>query len=65
MSGASVSDGSGHAALSDGSGTYTLIGLTAGAYTLTASKSGYSFTPSSRTVTVPPDATGQDSLARL
>ena len=51
---------SGHAALSDGAGTYTLTGLAAGTYTLTASKSGYSFAPSSRTVTVPPDATGQD-----
>ena len=39
---------------------YTLSGLAAGTYTLTVSKSGYSFAPTSRTVTVPPDATGQD-----
>ena len=35
-------------------------GLAAGTYTLTASKSGYAFAPSSRTVAVPPDASGQD-----
>ena len=55
-----VSDGAGHSALTDSAGAYTLTGLAAGTYTLTASKSGYSFAPSSRTVTVPPDATGQD-----
>ena len=37
-----------------------ILALPAGAYTLTPSKPGYSFSPASRTVTVPPNATGQD-----
>ena len=60
LSGASVSDGAGHSVTSDASGNYTLSGLAAGTYTFTVSKSGYSFAPTSRTITVPPDATGQD-----
>lgn len=60
ISSATISDGAGHTNATDGSGHYTLNGLMAGTYTLTPSKSGYSFAPASRTVTVPPDATGQD-----
>lgn len=44
----------------DLNGDYTLHNLTFGSYTITPSKSGYAFSPPSRTVTVPPDATGQD-----
>ena len=60
MAGVTVADGAGHSALTDNAGVYTLTGLAAGTYTLTVSKSGYSFAPAPRTVTVPPDATGQD-----
>ncbi len=60
ISGVTVSVGSVASATTDGNGAYTISGLAAGTYTLTPSKSGYTFTPASRTVTVPPDATGQD-----
>lgn len=41
-------------------GNYTVSGLPAGAYSLSASLSGYTFTPPSRAATVPPNATGVD-----
>ena len=44
------------ASLTDSNGDYTLTGLLTGTYTLTPTKNGYSFTPVTRTVTVPPDA---------
>jgi hypothetical protein len=44
-------------------GTYTLSGLAAGTYTLNASKTNCTFLPNSRSVNVPPDATGQDFTA--
>ena len=47
-------------ATTSASGVYTISWLTAGTYTITPSKSGCSFSPASLTVTVPPDATGQD-----
>jgi hypothetical protein len=37
-----------------------LSGLTAGTYAITPFKSGYTFSPASRPLTVPPDSTGQD-----
>lgn len=55
--GATVTAGSA-SATSDASGNYTISGLAAGTYTVTPSKSGCTFTPSSRSVTVGPDATG-------
>ncbi len=60
ISGASISDGAGHTATTGSSGNYTLSWLTAGTYTIAPSKSGYTFWPASRTVSIPPDATGQD-----
>ncbi|MGC8916675.1 MAG: M4 family metallopeptidase [Thermoanaerobaculum sp.] len=56
-SGATVTAGS-YSATSDASGNYTITGLPAGTYTVTPSKSGCTFTPSSRSVTVGPNATG-------
>jgi hypothetical protein len=44
----------------DKDGTYTLINLVPGTYTITPSKPGWVFNPPTRTVTVPPEATGQD-----
>jgi CARDB/Carboxypeptidase regulatory-like domain len=43
-------------------GDYLLRDLTAGSYTITPSKSGYTFSPASRTVVVPPDATTVDFI---
>ena len=60
ISGVIISDGAGHTATTDSNGNYTLSGLAAGTYTITPSKSGYTFSPASHTVSVPPDATGQD-----
>jgi len=51
LSGVRVSTGS-HFATSDSSGRYQVTGLTNGLYSLTASASGYSFSPSSRAATI-------------
>ncbi len=58
-----VSNGAGRTATTDASGNYTFSDLAAGTYTVTPSKSGYTFSPASRTVSVPPSATGQDFTA--
>ena len=61
--GVTVSSGTAGSATTDYSGAYALTGLAAGTYILTPSKSGYTLSPASRTVTVPPTATGQDFTA--
>src|SRR3990170_3883106 len=58
ISGVSISASGGYSATTDGNGNYTLSDLSTGTYTLTPTKSGYAFSPPSRTVSVPPDATG-------
>jgi len=65
LAGVSVVAGAGGslAATTNASGYYTITGLITGTYTLTPTKSGYTFSPPSRTVSVPPDATGQDFTA--
>jgi len=67
ISGVTISDGAGHATTTGSSGNYTLSGLPAGVYTLTPSKSNYTFSPTSRIVSVPPSKIAQDfvALARL
>jgi hypothetical protein len=65
ISGVTVSAGAGRSAVSDGSGNYTSAGLPAGMYTLAPSKSGYVFSPPSRSVTVPPDLTGVDFVGAV
>ncbi|HPC84077.1 MAG TPA: pre-peptidase C-terminal domain-containing protein [Thermoanaerobaculaceae bacterium] len=55
--GATVTAG-GVSATADASGNYTVSGLTAGTYTVTPAKSGCTFTPASRSVTLGPNATG-------
>jgi protocatechuate 3,4-dioxygenase beta subunit len=47
----------------DANGNYTFTGLPAGTYTIRPEKAPYAFSPPSRTVTVPPDTTGQDFQA--
>jgi photosystem II stability/assembly factor-like uncharacterized protein len=51
-------------ATTDATGTYTITDLYAGTYTLQPRMEGYIFTPHTRTISVPPDATGQDFTAR-
>lgn len=46
-----------------GNGNYTLGGLEAGTYTLTPSKTDFTFSPPTLQVTVPPDATGKNFAA--
>jgi hypothetical protein len=45
---------------SNASGYYVITIVPTGTYTLTPTLMGYSFSPITRTVSVPPDATGQD-----
>jgi alpha-tubulin suppressor-like RCC1 family protein len=54
---------SGATAITNASGYYTITSVIAGTYTLTPAKSGYAFSPCSRTVSVPPNATGWDFTA--
>ncbi len=53
----------GHTTATDGTGAYVLADLPAGTYTLTPAKTGYSFSPLSREVTVPPNASAQNFTA--
>jgi hypothetical protein len=59
LEGITVSAGA-YYAFSNASGDYTIPGVVTGTYTLTPSKSGYTFDPATRPVTVPPNATEQD-----
>jgi hypothetical protein len=65
MSGVSVTDGAGHTVTSGADGAYLLSGLAVDrpTYAITPTKPGYVFTPASRSVAVPPDATGQNFVA--
>ena len=60
ISGVTISDDRGHSATSDAYGNYSLTGLAAGTYTLTPQKNSYTFSQAYRSVTVPPDVTGQN-----
>lgn len=60
--GVTVSAGVGPAAVTNSGGAYTLTNLIAGTYTLTPSLPGYTFWPAIRTVTLPPNAVGQDFI---
>lgn len=59
--GVTVSAGNGHTAMTNSNGFYTLSDFASGSYTLTPSKQGYTFSPTSHAVTVQDaDVTGQD-----
>jgi hypothetical protein len=60
IAGVLISVGSEYTATTDPAGNYSLAGLTPGAYTLTPTKPGWVFMPPTRTVTLPPDAVGQN-----
>jgi len=64
IAGVTVSVTGGSSAVTDAAGEYTLSDLLPGAYTLMASKSGYSFAPTSMEVNLPPAASGQDFVGR-
>jgi hypothetical protein len=56
VAGVMISDEIGHFTTTDIDGQYVLAELQVGSYTIHASKSGYSFNPSSQSVIVPPHA---------
>jgi hypothetical protein len=60
LPGVTISAGGSYTAITDASGNYTLANLPAGSYSLVASLADYKFTPGMRTVSVPPNVTGQD-----
>lgn len=64
LSGVLVSAGS-VTAVTTSNGTYTLSGLTAGNYTVTASRGGYTLTPGFRSVVVSANVSGVDFSAAL
>jgi Tol biopolymer transport system component len=65
LSGVTFSDGAGHTATTNSSSNYTSSGLGADNYTVTPAKSGYWFSPRSRSVNLPPDTPGQNFTAAL
>jgi inhibitor of cysteine peptidase len=62
LSGVLVSDGT-RSAVTDAGGNYVIEGVPLGAYALTASLSGYTFSPHPRWVAVSDDVIGQDFTA--
>ncbi len=63
LAGVTISDGAGHSATTDASGSYMFSSLAAGAYTVTPAKSGCTFSPASLSVSLPPNATGKNFTA--
>jgi Tol biopolymer transport system component len=63
MSSVNITTNTGQSATTDSNGDYTISGLTAATYTLIPSKTGYIFSPATRTVTIPPSAIEQDFTA--
>ena len=55
-----VSAGASGSGTTDANGAYTITNLITGTYTFTPIKIGWTFSPTTRTVSVPPDAIGQD-----
>ncbi|MBI4674172.1 MAG: carboxypeptidase regulatory-like domain-containing protein [Chloroflexi bacterium] len=60
ISGVTINDNAGYTTTTDSNGNYAFSNLTSGTYTITPSQPSCDFSPSSRQVTIPPDATGQD-----
>jgi len=58
-----VAEGGGVSATSDGNGDYSLTTLVTGTYTFTPTKTGFTFSPGSRSAGLPPDPSGQDFTA--
>ena len=53
-----------YSAISNSQGNYTISNVITGTYSLVPTYSGYTFLPSSRFVSVPPDATGVDFIGK-
>lgn len=65
LAGVTISDNVTNSTVTDASGYYTLSGLAEKTYTITPSKSGYSFSPPSMNIKVPPDATNKNFTAAI
>ncbi len=65
VSGVTITSNTGATATTDIYGLYSISGLANGTYTLTPSKTGFTFTPATITATVPPSAANQDFTANL
>ena len=59
IAGVTMLDNTGNKAVTDASGNYLFQGVSRGMHTIAAWKAGYDFTPGTRIVSVPPNATGQ------
>ena len=57
-----ISTNSGQTTTTNTNGSYTITGLITGTHTLTPSKAGYTFSPLSRTIAVPPSSSGQNFI---
>lgn len=60
IAGVTVSDGAGHSTVTDAAGAYSFQNLTAGTYTITPTKTCYSFAPNQRQVVVAGSVGGVD-----
>ena len=60
IAGVTLTTNNGETATTDANGYYTFTDLITGTYTLTPTKIGHTFSPPLRTVSVAPDAAGQD-----
>ncbi len=60
LDGVTVSAGEGYTDITDASGNYTISNVITGTYPIIPSLVGYTFSPASQTVSVPPDAVAQD-----
>jgi hypothetical protein len=64
MAGVQISAGANYSATTNSSGEYTIADVPVGTYSLAPTTPGYLWSPTSRSVTVPPSATGQDFTAQ-
>ncbi len=65
LAGVTVSDNATHSTVTDTNGYYTITNLAEKTYTITPSKNGYSFSPPSMNLKVPPDAINKNFTAAI
>jgi len=63
LEGVVVTDGNGHAGITDADGNYVIEGLIPGNYTIIPANGNYSYWPDSRSLDIPPASSGQNFLA--